>query len=203
MPEFFYIFVSESYIETYNNFQNTGTFTSSALPLALANPEFRIKYESGTASYHPFEPCDMDCKIISPYLLTATNDYRVEYDAEYVRRKYFPKFPSRFSAVYAFGDLETCQRVSQIHKWNISTVHKFKLLPNPLNRVIRVNMEIVSLARYAYRHSSFQSIEELWSVYWSGKDKIAVSMPTRDDNMKTLSTETIWEYLIEGVLIAR
>ena len=48
----------------------------------------------------------------SPYMLSAINDYRIEYDAEVFREKNYPLYPSRLSALYAFGDLETSKYVS-------------------------------------------------------------------------------------------
>lgn len=48
----------------------------------------------------------------SPYMLSAINDYRIEYDAEVFREKNYLLYPSRLSALYAFGDLETSKYVS-------------------------------------------------------------------------------------------
>lgn len=40
---------------------------------------------------------------------------------------YYPTFPSRLGALYAFADLDTCVKVSQKYGWNVKEVKKFKL----------------------------------------------------------------------------
>lgn len=198
-PDEYFIFVNRLNQVTRNNFDLTGTFTSSAFGLCTS-PEFAAKYIQGSATYAPFRPDSPDCTSISPYTLTAINDYRIEYDAEYVRMQRYRTYPSRLSATFAFGDLASCELVAKKYGWDISTVKRFTLLDTPFNRVARVNMEHVSLGRHAYRVSSFQDIEDLWGAYWSGIGDIKMQLPAADFQQQTFSSGVIWEYLIEGCL---
>ena len=50
-----------------------------------------------------------------------------EYALEYIRRKKYKKYPSRFSCLYAFGDYESCKKVSELKKWPLENVKKYKI----------------------------------------------------------------------------
>lgn len=201
-PDLFYIFVDQYNPTTRHNYDLTNSFSSAAYPYTSANSHFLPKYLDGTATYLPFSPSERDCLFMSPYCVTAINDYRVEYDAENCRYRNFSLYPSRLSAVFAFGDFDTCIRAAHCYRWDLSSVRKFKLIQNDLTRVIKVNMEIVSLARMAYRISSItQSEGDLWKAYWSGDGNVAMELPTPDFKRKIHKSGIIWEYLIEGNLV--
>lgn len=142
----------------------------------------------------------MDANVLSPYFLTAINDYRIEYDAEACRMRQFPHFPSRMSAVYAFGDYDSCKAVSEKYTWCLDSVYRFRLRESPLNRVIRVNMEHLSLARHAYRVSLLEDIENIWTHYWKGGGDMAMELPGRQFKRERYESGVIWEFLIEGVV---
>jgi len=200
VPNEFYIFVNKLNPLTSHNFNLTGVFSSGAFGSLDMNPEFLSKYQKGSANYLPYEPCEMDSMALSPYFLNVINDYRVEYDAEIFRKRYYQFFPSRLSAIYAFGNIESCQAVNKKHgdSWSLNSVKRFRLLDNPLNRVVRVNMEHVSLLRHAYRVSALQDIDSLWRGYWSGFGNIVLELPTIGFQRKQCESGVIWEYLIEG-----
>jgi len=200
IPDIFYIFVSKLNPMTYHNLKETGRFLSASMVAIETVDNFKKKYENGTATYAMFGPVDQDCKAISPYALSAINTYWVEYEAEQARLAYFGKFPSRFSSVFAFGDMKTCRKVSNKYKWDLNEVKRFRLLDNPLNRVIKVNMEIISLARYAYKVSNMQHRNELWKNYWNGTGEIEMELPNPDATRQIKKSGLIWEYLIEGQL---
>jgi len=166
---------------------------------------FLKKYQEGTATYLPFLPTGSDCNVFSPYCLTAINNYRVEYDAEICRKAYYPKYPSRLSAVYAFGDYETCEKVVKIHPdWrDLSTLKKFRLIETPLTRVIKVNMEIVTLAQKAYRISSISQsdLDNLWKHYWNGGGNFQMELPDVNFSRTKHDSGEIFEYLIEGAVV--
>jgi hypothetical protein len=199
IPDVFYIFVNQLKFITAHNFQKTGKFSSAAFS-SLSDENFLQKFMQGSVRYLPYEPCKMDQLAISPFFLSAINDYRIEYDAEVFREKHAKLLPSRLSALYAFGDYESCQLVNQKYEWDLSTVRKFRLLPNPLNRVAKVNMEHVSLARYAYRATPMEHTDELWLSYWSGEAKCGARVPVPNYKINTIESGTIWEYLIEGIV---
>lgn len=200
IPSEFFIFVNKLNPMTYHNFNLIGQFNSGAFATASFGPEYLQKYLRGSFRYLPYEPVPMDAVALSPYFLTAINDYRIEYDAEAYRERYFPLYPSRLSAIYAFGDAVTCAEVSRKHGWPLAEVHRFELVDNPLNRVAKANMEIVSLARHAFKVSAFQDSELLWASYWSSTGNITLELPTPDCQRRECDSGIIWEYLIEGTV---
>lgn len=198
-PSEFYIFVNHYSPITEHNLRVTGQFISGAFANLLADGTFLQKYIDGSANYLPFERCN-DLKVFTPYCVTAINDYRIEYDAEICRKNHFPIFPSRLSALYAFGDYESCKEVNRKYGWPLKTVKKFQLIDRPLNRVIKVNMEHVSLARHAYKVSMLATndIDMIWRKYWAGFGNIDIELHVPDMTRKIFSSGVIWEYLIEG-----
>lgn len=204
IPEEFFVFINFSNPVTKNNIELGGQFTSSGIEEALMSKEKLEKYLTGTMQYAPYIPNPILNRSISLYSLSVIKEYSVEYEAEYIRSRYFPLYPSRFSCIYAFGNYQTCQKVSQLYNWDINTVKKFKLLEHPLNRVVKVNMEHVSLWRgIKDTYTSFNrvDIDNFWKSYWKGSKDISVEIP--DINMKDkriIESGTIYEYLIEGTL---
>jgi hypothetical protein len=132
--------------------------------------------------------------------MTAINEYRIEYDAEYERVRINPRYPSRLSAIYAFGDYASCELVAQKYKWPLNEVRRFYVEPSPLTRVVKVNMEIASLMRYAYKVSMMQNISEAWQAYWAGAGNVDAVLPTIGFKKQTSSSGVIWEYLIDGAM---
>ncbi len=179
IPEIFYIFINKYNPVAIHNLRIVKTFTSAAYTYCLMDTQFIQKYLDGTAKYLPFSPCENDLKVISPYCMTSINDYRIEYDAEMARYHYFSKYPSRLSAIFAFSDIKSCEYVSNKYKWDLSTVKKFKLSLDELTRAIKVNMEIVSLARLAYKISmiSNDTINNIWKSYWNSSGNIEMELP--------------------------
>lgn len=198
-PEILYIFVDHFKPITHHNFYLTKTFSSGAVA-SCSDQKFLKKYIEGKVRYLPYEPCQNDVLAVSPYFLTAINDYRIEYDAEVFREKHHPLYPSRLSAIYALGDMETCQLVSKKYGWPLDSVQKFKLKEWPLTRIAKVNMEHVSLARHAYKVSTLDDIGRLWGGYWSGFDNIILELPAEGFQRKKYDSGIIWEYLVEGIV---
>ncbi|HEY9802305.1 MAG TPA: hypothetical protein V6D25_18235 [Leptolyngbyaceae cyanobacterium] len=161
---------------------------------------------SGEVDYLPFVPnSQRSTGFVSFYCSSITASYRLEYDAEITRVKYFPKLPSRLSAIYAFATEEDCRKAHNIYKWDLNTVRRFKLLEDDLTRVVKVNMDIISLMRFAYPRTMFslEQIEDIWRYYWSGGGTMDVEVPTMQPEPNThqrISCGEIWEYLIEGRL---
>lgn len=199
VPNEFFIFVNQLNPITAHNFRLSGRFASAAFN-SLELPGFLPKYLNGKVRYLPYEPCPMEPMALSPYFLTAINEYRIEYDIEVYRERHCNLFPSRFSALYAFASEEACVEVNRRFGWPLERRRRFKLLDNPLNRVVKVNMQHVSLARHAYKASQFEGTDQLWSDYWSGVGDIEMSLPAPGFKTETAASGVIWEYLIEGVV---
>ncbi|CEP35852.1 Putative uncharacterized protein [Halomonas sp. R57-5] len=73
-PDIFFIFVDQFNPTTYHNFNLTKMFFSGSVA-SCSDEEFARKYIEGTVRYLPYEPCHNDVLAISPYFLTAINDY--------------------------------------------------------------------------------------------------------------------------------
>lgn len=204
IPEEFFVFINSSNPVTKSNIELTGQFTSSGITEALLSKEKLNEYLTGTMQYAPYIPNPIKNNSISLFSLSITNEYSVEYEAEYIRSVYFPLYPSRFSCIYAFGNYQTCQKVAQLYGWDINTVKKFKLLDTPLNRVVKVNMEHISLWRgikNTYTSFDRNDIDNFWKSYWKGDKDINVEISHFNLKNKTkFNSGTIYEYLIEGTL---
>ena len=197
-PNKFFIFVNQLNPMTYHNLNITGRFVSGAFESISFSQENFEKFVSGKLRFLPYEPCIMDQVALSPYFLTAINDYRIEYDIEVHREKFHPLYPSRLSAIYAFKNYETCENVSKKYHWPLSEVRRFRLIEHQLNRIVKVNMEHISLARHAYKVTMLDDIFRLWEGYWQGFDNIILNLPTADFQKQDFESGVIWEYLIEG-----
>jgi hypothetical protein len=200
IPDIFFVFVTMDNLITKHNLEVAKSFSSGAFVQLVDN--FEKKYVAGSVDYLPFViNTNSDMKMVSPFYNSVTSEYRTEYNCEIHRRHNFPTYPSRLSAFYAFGDYGTCKLVSEKYNWDIKSVKKFRLEPSVHNRVVKVNMEIVSLERYANRVSMIDSETQktIWQSYWTGHGDFSMELPTLKGR-QTFNSETIWEYLVEGRL---
>lgn len=206
LPEVFYVFTNMNHWLTRHNLQFTGGITSGAIGEIAASPELRQKYLEGTINYTQYVPNESaDVHAISVYSMNSTSGYRIEYNCELYRRSHDQSklSPSRMSCIYAFGDYDSCQKVAEAYGWDIDSVKKYKLLSNPLTRVAKVNMEIISLMRTVEMQSTWPQVEQekIWQHYWSGGADLSVEIPMESGGeRKIVSSGVIWEYLIEGRL---
>lgn len=204
IPEVFYVFTNTNNWLTKHNLTFTKGFTSGSIGEILASKDLQKKYFDGTINYYQYIPNEApDLHGLSAYSMSATTEYRIEYNCEGHRKtcKDTILFPSRLSALYAFGDYETCVKVNEKYPgWNLGSVRKFKLLDMPLTRVAKVNMEIVSLMRDAERRGSWPNEEQvkIWHHYWMGDGNLDLEVPADGKNFEKVSSGVIWEYLIEG-----
>lgn len=201
IPAELFIFTNLMNPITKLNLDNTKGFTSGTLP--FINDENSIQqYMEGNINYLPFiKNKQKTFGSLSMFCVNVINDYRVEYDAELCRMYKFPTYPSRFSSIFAFGDYESCIEVSINHRWDINSVKKFKIIEHPLTRVVKVNMEIVSLARGLYNCAMFSKdeINNLWRAYWEGDGNFSCEIPDLNSkDKKRLDSGVTYEYLIEG-----
>jgi hypothetical protein len=200
-PEWLYVFVDPTNSMAVMNLTITGRYSSSVLA-ALDDKSFAQAYANGTADFLPFVPNpSVSTGFMSPFVVGTINSYRVEYDAELARRAFFPDAPSRLTGVYAFETFEACQAVSEKYRWPLEQIKRFQV--QTALRAVRVNMEIVSLACFAYSRAMMEprGIEALWRAYWSGSDNYAMDLPSVDATRREVhSVGTIWEWIIDGVL---
>ena len=112
---------------------------------------------------------------------------------------------SYLSVKYAFATEEDCREAHRLYRWDLKSVRKFTLLQDPLTKVAKVNMEIISLMRSAYTTGiwSGEDIERIWTHYWSGEGNLEIEVPTMlppPNTHKRIPSGEVWEYLIEGKL---
>lgn len=202
----YFVFVNLNNLLTKYNLQTTGQILSAGYTSVLQDSSLHEKYLKGEINYLPFVINEQrSTAFLSFYSNSAITNYRVEYDAEMRRLLSFPQLPSRLSAVYAFATEEDCRKAHQLYRWDLNSVRRFKLLQDPLTKVARVNMEIISLIRCAYPIAmwSGEEIERIWTHYWSGGGNIEIEIPIMQPPPNThqrIPSGEIWEYLIEGKL---
>ena len=228
VPEEFYIFVNTSNAQTKHNIEKTSCIVSAAFlqciedsdkeyaskylkgiisafsPLGRHESNFTEKYENGNLEYLPFVVNrDCDVNFVSMFTNSVTNEYTIEYNCEVYRRYNLSTYPSRLSSCYAFADYASCEIVSKKYGWNINTVRKFKLIPHKNNRVAKVNMEIISLQRYAERVASIDEENQvkIWASYWNSFGEIELELPTLNNGRQNFKSGILWEYLVEGILM--
>jgi hypothetical protein len=203
LPESFFIFVSQLHPMAYMNYANSGSFTSRFAQFLLSEDGLR-QLDSGELDPMPFAPNPNVYPLLSPFSVSAMTECRVEWDAETARRRHEHMAPSRMSAVYAFGDEDTCREVAARYGWPLDTVRRFQLANEWPYRVIRVNMEIVSLLRTVYPLASWQEehLDDIWRRYWKGDGNVDVETPDLHEgqNWRRWSSGVTWEWLIEGKL---
>lgn len=217
VPEIFYIFIGQgrnlSSQANYHNYKLTNKLISAGFESIIFDTSKIIDFINGNISYIPYAPVKPTLSVPSSHQLAVVNGYTTEYALERYRNNNFKTYPSRFSCLYAFGDMESCELASKWHGWDLSKVKKFKLHdfekddPNlyVLNKAIKVckcNMDIVTyMWNHNIQHFSIEESDKICKHYWNGKGAIATEMPDLETgNIITTSSGVLNEYLIEGIL---
>ena len=220
VPDEFLVFVNEASHQAQHNLAITRTFTSRCYSRLVGQ---RLRDVLAPDHHHlipqmpgddPDQPVDllpfvpnpcMNPKMYSPFTSTVMTNYRLEWDAEQCRLRHFPTYPSRLSAIFAFGSQEDCFMASQKHDWPLREVRRFRLEDTENFIVIRVNMEVVSMMRDVYGAASWDAtaLDGIWRHYWSGQGNLAVEAPTPEVNnaFARHKSGVIWEWLVEGKLV--
>jgi hypothetical protein len=202
-PSQYFIFIDQANQMAMHNYRFAKTFRSRFADL-LTTSESREVLDKGEVDPMPFVPNPAMHTSLSPFAVSAMSSYSVEWNAELGRKAHAPNSPSRMSAIFAFGDLETCLQVHQTYGWPLASVRRFVLAPQPAARVARVNMDVVSLMRSVWHRASWDPthMNEVWRHYWTGGAELTVETPDISNGQSWVShtSGVIWEYLIEGVL---
>lgn len=206
LPEEFFIFVNQLHPQAAHNYRITHTFTSRFYPL-LVTEEGRRALDNGDVDPFPFVPNPKMYPDLSPFTVSAMNEYRIEWDAEQVRRHRFPLKPSRLSAIFAFEDEHACIEAANKYRWPLEEVRRFKLKdPEGQARFSKVNMEIVSLMRHVYPLAAWGATDvyNIWAHYWSSGGELPVEIPDlrQGQAWRRLNSGVIWEWLIEGQVVS-
>ena len=201
IPDEFYVFVENLSPPIANEFNITKRLTSASFS-SFTNSDFLPKYMDGSATYCTLQPSSADCQAISDYSMKLTSNYKVEYDAENYRLTRHCLFPSRLSGIFAFGDYNSCVTASHKYGFKMDSLKRFVLVPNPLNRVAKVNMRIFALAKTAYLTGNLdkESMLYIWSNYWGGTGNLKIDLPVKGAHRRIYDSGVIYEYIIDGVI---
>ncbi len=182
--------------------------SSSAFAAYHSQPDVRSSYDAGEDEWLPYIPNPKFKSFLSSQSLRTTTNYRAEYHAECVRCRYFRRAPSRLSAVFAWGSLdEARQAIAQQGSRYKGRPLKRCVLASPPLRAVRVNSEVVPLARKmeASGSTTEELITQVWGTYWSGSS-IQVGFNTvvgpdliQRENVSA-RPEPLWEWLVDGSL---
>lgn len=203
IPNEFFLFANRNRFGRPVPTVKSGSYLSAAYAACEVDESFAVKYRNGTANYLPYLSQESDLPTVPEHVLSVDTGFRVEYDAEATRREFFPFAPSRVSALFAFGDEETCKRAHDYFAWDIKHVVRAKLQRGENVRVWRVNMEIISILREVYAATrSVGRYSETWKSYWAGEGNITIRLPhgLTHSGRKSVNTGIMWQYLIEGRL---
>lgn len=216
-PKEFYVFVGQgknlSSKANYHNYKLTHTLISAGFESIMIDTSKIIDFINGNVSYIPYIPVKPTLNVPSSHQLAVVSGYTTEYALERYRNNNFKAYPSRFSCLYAFGDMESCKLASKWLKWDLANVKKFKLHdfmkedPNlyVLNSAIKVckcNMDIVT---YMWNHDiqcfPIEESDKICEQYWTGGGAIATEIQDIETGHRiTTNSDVLYEYLIEGVL---
>lgn len=207
VPSAFYVYVDTANVLANHNVGLLDRIPSTTLSVVATDPQLWDTYLRGDLDYRPFidgpnglEPNPQATGALSAHTISSLErgSYTLELVGERVRSQCARQAPSRLSAVYAFGDLESSRAAGKAHGWDQSEVTEFKLQAIPGTKVWRVNMEIVSVLDGLAEGGELdtRTTRKLWSAYWEGSDGKGVL----SKNQQPLVERVIWEFLIEGTL---
>lgn len=134
---------------------------------------------------------------VSLFQDNITKLYQIEYNIEVARKSHYPQLPSRFSALYVFGDLEKAKKADAKYKWSHhSDLVKLKPVhPEILCSYSQHDMEMISMARGEWRLFD-DDLENLIRGYWEGMECKGVEY-----RGVFYKSEPIWEILYDGALM--
>jgi len=200
--DIFWISVDPSLpVATWN--RELGFYASAGWTMASADTEFRRLYESGEADYRLLVPNEKSSGALSPFQLTVTAPYQVEYNLELARLSVDPRLPSRLSSTFAFGTKQDAVKAARDARRPAHEVYAFKLERDELTRVHRANFDVVSLMRCATRIASLgaETLDAIGRHYWTGGAELTLDLPSESGfGRRERTTGVTWEYLIEGGL---
>ncbi len=216
LPRYFYIFSGRNnnilwnQIENHNIKLRSGILMSSGFNNVICLDQLqKEKFLIGDITYEPFIPNKTTSfGRSSPFMFRIINRYNLEYNLEWTRKEYFKNYPSRFSGIFAFGDLTDCIKISSKSKnWNLENLKKYELLfdesYNKYIKVIKANFKFIGLLEnLPLEFFSLDNQQCLYNHYWIGGT--AFNIPSikllNDVEIPETKCDSMNEYLIEGIL---
>lgn len=206
LPDHFYVFVTTGDPVVRWNIDRIKNISSSGFAAYHSQPEVRALYDAGEDEWLPFIPNPKFQTFLSFQAIRTTTNYRAEYHAECVRRRYFRNAPSRLAAVFAWGSLEEARLAATAPggRYRGCPLKRCVLASAPL-RAVRVNSEVVPLAEKMESSGSMpeEVITHVWSTYWSGSpDQVGFNRVVGTDLVERKDflsrPEPTWEWIIDG-----
>jgi hypothetical protein len=208
LPDEFFVFVTSQSPHVVWNIERIKNISSVAVAAYATDESLRQRYDAGEDEWLPFIPNPSYPGFQSSQTMRTTTNYRAEYHAECVRRRWFKHAPSRLSAVFAWGSLDEAREAASRpnSRYRGRRLKRCVLRAPPL-RTLRANSEIIPLARRleSTGASTPELIESIWSTYWSGSgDQVGfntVSSSNLIDREDVWSRdEPLWEWLLDASL---
>lgn len=208
LPDDFYVFVTTDDPVVRWNIDQIKNISSSGFAAYHSQPEVRALYDAGEDEWLPFIPNPKFQTFLSFQAVRTTTNYRAEYHAECVRRRYFRNAPSRLAAVFAWASLDAARLAASAPggRYKGCPLKRCVLASAPL-RAVRVNSEVVPLARKMESSGSISEelITRVWSTYWSGSaDQVGFNRVIGSDLIERRDflsrLEPSWEWIIDGSL---
>lgn len=209
-PKYYYIFINrnnkkffnQSY---YNNYLLSNKIITNGIANSFHNEIKRTNFINGDIAYLPFIRNNVLIQCTSPFMFRIINRYNIEHNLEYFRQNEYKTYPSRLSGIYAFGDIDSCKKISNDRNWKIEDVKKFKLEDIEINKyakIVKCNFKMIGLMEHIDLPAFPQDEQEkIYYHYWNGGGDFKVLVPTVDDiNGKEVSCGTLYEFIIEGIL---
>ncbi|MCR5186048.1 MAG: hypothetical protein K6D97_02905 [Clostridia bacterium] len=193
----------------YRNYELTSRLISSGFSSICSQLNVIADFINGDIQYLPFIPEKTTLNVSSAHRLGVVNGYTLEYNIERYRMLHYKRYPSRLSCLYAFGDYESCVKVSKWYDWDINKVKKFEIskdiMQSTFNKAIKVckcNMEIIThMWNEDVAFYDNNDMDLMAEAYWSGKGMIQTSNQNiRTGRWESRDSDILYEYLIEGIL---
>lgn len=210
VPEYFYVFIGNGnrmqHKINYHNYKLNKMLISGGFEGLITEPKLMQDFIEGNINYAPYVPAETTFNIPTSHMMNVVNSYNVEYILDCHRPK---KYPSRFSATYAFGDFESCEKASRLYPnmFKLENVRKFKIkkIGNELDdcvKVVKCNMEIVTrMWNCDIQFFDPNSIMNVANAYWNGFGQVATEIDDIETGEKVQKvSDVLYEYLIEGIL---
>lgn len=189
-PEYYYIFMNRNHDSIfnqacYNNYLLTKRVITNGIETIFFDKAKFEDFANGNIICLPFIRNDISIQSTSPFMFRVINRYNIEHNLEYFRQTNYKSFPSRFSGIYAFGDIKSCKEISDGRKWKGEDVRKFKLADEVVNKyakIVKRNFKMISLLEHIdLPIFPIEEQEKIYSHYWNGKGNLEVIVPNVND----------------------
>ncbi len=137
---------------------------------------------------------------VSPFMMTTTANYMVEYNLEMFRRQHCPNKPSRLGCVFVFDSQAEAEKAMAKHGWRGEMFERARV--SALLGSHRGDMSIVTHMRHLHANSMTDPTPFM-HAYWSGTTCPPYELQkfwSSDWEQRGAEPGPIWETLIDGAI---